>query len=315
MKLRLAAVAVLVLAGGCATLPPTAAAADDWPARRAALQALDDWTLDGRIAVAAGENGFSGGFDWAQQGERADVALSGPMGGAGTRDPRRGRRAHRERCAAKHYSGDDARRLIEERIGPGHALPVGEMRYWLVGVPAPDAAARGNARRRPAAREPRAVRLAGALRALRRRRTGLALPARIEMTTEGLRLRVVVSRLAAAAMSGDAWPAPAKLNLFLHVTGRRPDGYHEIQTVFQLIDLADEPALTRRARTARSAGLDGPAEVAAEDDLCVRAARRLQAACRPRPPGRRHPAGEAHPDPGRPRRGQLRCRDDARRPQ
>jgi hypothetical protein len=33
------------------------------------------------------------------------------------------------------------------------------------------------------------------------------------------------------------WPAPAKLNLFLHVTGRRPDGYHELQTLFQLIDL------------------------------------------------------------------------------
>ena len=36
------------------------------------------------------------------------------------------------------------------------------------------------------------------------------------------------------------WPAPAKLNLFLHVTGRRSDGYHDLQTVFQLIDLADD---------------------------------------------------------------------------
>ena len=34
-------------------------------------------------------------------------------------------------------------------------------------------------------------------------------------------------------------PAPAKLNLFLHVTGRRDDGYHLLQSVFQLIDLAD----------------------------------------------------------------------------
>ncbi len=36
-----------------------------------------------------------------------------------------------------------------------------------------------------------------------------------------------------------AWPAPAKLNLFLHVVGRRADGYHEIQTAYQLIDLED----------------------------------------------------------------------------
>ena len=35
---------------------------------------------------------------------------------------------------------------------------------------------------------------------------------------------------------GSAWPAPAKLNLFLHVVGRRPDGYHLLQTVFRFID-------------------------------------------------------------------------------
>ena len=35
-------------------------------------------------------------------------------------------------------------------------------------------------------------------------------------------------------------PAPAKLNLFLHVVGRRADGYHELQTLFRLIDLCDE---------------------------------------------------------------------------
>ena len=78
VTLRLAALSLVLLAGGCATLP---APGDDWPARRAALQALDAWALDGRIAVAAGDDGFSGGFDWRQQGERADISLTGPMGG------------------------------------------------------------------------------------------------------------------------------------------------------------------------------------------------------------------------------------------
>ena len=38
----------------------------------------------------------------------------------------------------------------------------------------------------------------------------------------------------------EGWPAPAKLNLFLHITGRRDDGYHSLQTVFQLLDFGDE---------------------------------------------------------------------------
>ena len=73
------------------------------------------------------------------------------------------------------------------------------------------------------------------------------------------------------------WPAPAKLNLFLHVTGRRPDGYHELQTLFQLIDLSDTVSLT-----VREDGLverpSGPAGVDPDSDLTVRAAKALKAA-------------------------------------
>jgi 4-diphosphocytidyl-2-C-methyl-D-erythritol kinase len=73
------------------------------------------------------------------------------------------------------------------------------------------------------------------------------------------------------------WPAPAKLNLFLHVTGRRPDGYHELQTLFQLIDLSDTVSLTVTddGRIERPAG---PAGVDPDSDLTVRAAKALQAA-------------------------------------
>src|ERR1700678_2972278 len=71
------------------------------------------------------------------------------------------------------------------------------------------------------------------------------------------------------------WPAPAKLNLFLHVTGRRADGYHDLQTLFQLIDRCDQIGLAVRAdgRITRTAGM---ADVAPEQDLAVRAARALQ---------------------------------------
>jgi 4-diphosphocytidyl-2-C-methyl-D-erythritol kinase len=73
------------------------------------------------------------------------------------------------------------------------------------------------------------------------------------------------------------WPAPAKLNLFLHIVGRRADGYHELQSVFQFVDLCDELEIAVRADgeiARRSEILDVPAE----RDLCIRAARALQRA-------------------------------------
>ena len=82
-------------------------------------------------------------------------------------------------------------------------------------------------------------------------------------------------------MSTLTLPAPA--NLFLHITGRRPDGYHELQTVFQLLDFGDE--LSFRARSdgelllsvSGTQSLDG---VPVDDNLVLRAARALREAVR-----------------------------------
>lgn len=71
------------------------------------------------------------------------------------------------------------------------------------------------------------------------------------------------------------WPAPAKLNLMLHITGRRADGYHELQTLFQFLDLCDELQyqITSNGQIDRVEGLS---MINAEDDLVVRSARALQ---------------------------------------
>jgi 4-diphosphocytidyl-2-C-methyl-D-erythritol kinase len=74
------------------------------------------------------------------------------------------------------------------------------------------------------------------------------------------------------------YPAPAKLNLFLHVVGRRPDGYHLLQSVFRFIDYGDSLRFRIRddGQVIRSTGLTG---VPPEKDLVVRAARLLQEHC------------------------------------
>ena len=72
------------------------------------------------------------------------------------------------------------------------------------------------------------------------------------------------------------WPAPAKLNLFLHITGRHPDGYHELQTLFQILDWGDDLYLLVNddGDISRASDIEGVPE---ERDICMRAAHLLKA--------------------------------------
>jgi 4-diphosphocytidyl-2-C-methyl-D-erythritol kinase len=78
-----------------------------------------------------------------------------------------------------------------------------------------------------------------------------------------------------AAGGWSDWPAPAKLNLFLRILGRRPDGYHHLQTVFQLLDWGDTVRLRLRSdgqvRRTEASGYTVPEQ----EDLAVRAAKML----------------------------------------
>ena len=72
-----------------------------------------------------------------------------------------------------------------------------------------------------------------------------------------------------------AWPAPAKLNLFLHITGRRSDGYHDLQTLFQILDWGDELRFTVNdgGQVSRVCNID---DVPEAEDICVHAANLLK---------------------------------------
>jgi 4-diphosphocytidyl-2-C-methyl-D-erythritol kinase len=78
----------------------------------------------------------------------------------------------------------------------------------------------------------------------------------------------------AAYPASKAWPAPAKINLFLHIVGKRADGYHNLQTVFQFVDYGDDLyfQINSQAKISRNYDLGFSEEL----DLCLRAAKLLK---------------------------------------
>ena len=109
------------------------------------------------------------------------------------------------------------------------------------------------------------------------------------------------------------WPAPAKLNLFLHVTGRRSDGFHDLQTLFQLLDWGDELeiAVTAGGRIERLAGPEG---LAPDRGPCCARGVALQSACGVRQ-GAQISASQAHSHGRRAGRRQFGCRHRASGPE
>ncbi len=189
MNARAAVFAALIIAAGCATAPPAGDGAA-WPVRRAELQSLDQWTLRGRVAVAAGGNGFSGGLDWQQQGARAEVALRGPIGGPGYAIHVDGDEFSVTDRSGETFAGVEARALLAERLGA--ELPVAQLRYWLTGVPAPGVPAQET--QGPDARLAELEQSGWRIRYGGFRAAGpLMLPARLDVMTTGIRLRIVVS--------------------------------------------------------------------------------------------------------------------------
>src|SRR5215469_10499839 len=130
----LGAVALAVLAG-CRTLPPAPPPGASWEARRPQLQALTHFQLRGRVAVAAGGEGFNANLHWTQDGARTELTLEGPLGVGGAQLTAMGdeltvitSRGERVESAAAH--AELAARL-------GFDPPLSALRYWVLGVPDP----------------------------------------------------------------------------------------------------------------------------------------------------------------------------------
>lgn len=119
--------------GSVSALPP------DWPARRAWLQREAGFDLRGRVAVAAGGEGFSAGLRWQQRDTEARIELDGPFGVGGLRLLARGEELELTTARGERLDGQAARAELERRLG--FALPLAALRYWVRGVPDPAAPA------------------------------------------------------------------------------------------------------------------------------------------------------------------------------
>ncbi|MGH8218972.1 MAG: lipoprotein insertase outer membrane protein LolB [Steroidobacteraceae bacterium] len=136
MRVRAAlALALAVLLASCAVAPRRQAAQLPWPERRARLQALDPYELAGRVAVAAGSEGFSAHLTWRQQGARSTVELEGPLGIDGWHIIADGETLDVQTSKGERLASDEARAELEGKLG--FDPPLASLRYWLLGVPDP----------------------------------------------------------------------------------------------------------------------------------------------------------------------------------
>lgn len=133
--------AVLALAA-CQSVPhavaPTATAGEvaaGWPARRAQLQARQNFTAQGRIAVVAGTDGFNGRLRWVQEGSRSTVSLDGPLGVGGVRIVSDGNTLNLTNPSGQALDSAAAHDELVRRMG--FEPPLNNLRYWLQGVPDP----------------------------------------------------------------------------------------------------------------------------------------------------------------------------------
>ncbi len=129
---RFAVVLPWLVLAGCTTVPRI-----DGPQQPVDLATLQDWHASGRIAVAAAGTGGSGSFDWEQRGTKTAVRIQGPVGIGGLRLELDGDAVALESGDGRRVQAEAAWTELEARLGV--PVPARNLRYWLLGIPAPGA--------------------------------------------------------------------------------------------------------------------------------------------------------------------------------
>jgi outer membrane lipoprotein LolB len=134
--LRLGAAVTLATLAACKTQPPPVLTPSaPWPERKPALQAQDHFAFHGRVAVAAAGNGFNANLRWTQSGERAQIALEGPLGVGGVQIKVSADDLEVITGNGEHIDREAAQNELRSRLG--FDVPFMSLRYWVRGVPDP----------------------------------------------------------------------------------------------------------------------------------------------------------------------------------
>lgn len=130
-----ATLALTLLVAGCRSLPAPITPSESWEVRRAALQGLEHFQIKGRVAVAAGQDGFTASMHWVQDGGESRVSLDGPLGVGGVRVTSNGTRLSVINSRAERLDSEAAHAELKTRLG--FDAPLASLRYWILGVPDP----------------------------------------------------------------------------------------------------------------------------------------------------------------------------------
>jgi outer membrane lipoprotein LolB len=133
------ALALVFALAGCQTVPVSPAPSVSWSVRRPELQALGRFGLNGRVAVAVGNQGFNAGLHWTQSAAVTQLALTGPLGAGGVEITANGDDLSVVTSNGKRLGNAAARTQLEDKLG--FEPPLASLRYWVLGVPDPAAPA------------------------------------------------------------------------------------------------------------------------------------------------------------------------------
>lgn len=137
---RLLLASLLFLLAGCETLAPRVEGPANiaaWEARQQSLRALDNWQLEGRVAIAAYGDGWNANIDWVQLGAHLDVNFSGPLGVGSARVAGTPELLEVHTTEGEHFVTSDPETDLYWQLG--WTAPLDRMPWWILGLPGPGA--------------------------------------------------------------------------------------------------------------------------------------------------------------------------------